>query len=150
MVGLAASGNLEAQTILRDGLMAECNAPERTLSHFELLVKAEVFARLAAAHGGAMDRLYLGAVLLIRADQCRAEGDAELADAFQFEAFTEFDTLVAMGNTDALAILVNGVSINADAGNEFAALILQRVIANLTPQDAAAIAATVHNLEMEA
>ncbi len=150
MIELAAAGDREAQTILRDGLLAECNMPERTLSHLELVIKAEVFARLAAAHGGAMDKLYLGAVLLLRSEHFREAGEADLAEAFQFEAFNEFDALLALGDTDALAILANAASRKADDGDEIAGLMLGRIVESLTPKQAAAVSAAVRNFVTEA
>ena len=147
MLILAGRGDREAQTILRDGFlnMADGNL----LTDSEMLRSAEIFARLAAAQGVVDDKLSLIAVLALRSFDCAQQGRDELAALYQSEFAGLIDDVLANADPDAAARVLRSFSNSADDGDEGSAMALSAMVAKLSRERAALLAA-IPISEMEA
>ena len=151
MLKLAARGDREALTILRDGIIAEGNAPT-LIPREELAIQAEVFARLAAEHGVVADKVYLAAILLLRSGECFRTGEDVRGEQFLQETYGLFDAIIASDDSEGLVILVNATASLADDGDDLAACTLNRLISILSPEQAQQLSTKVKilNSQLEA
>lgn len=146
LLSLAASGDGEAFAILRDTLLAAGNQPGALIPREELALQAEVFARLAAEHS-AMDKLALAAMLSLRAQDEKAKGNEARATAFLAEVNGIFDEVLVAGDHAASSMLARCLSLLADDGNDNASILLERLVALLSPERAAAVCSEVRRLD---
>lgn len=134
LIQLAARGDRAAQAALASACMLKQGVG---VPKFECAVMAEVFARLAAEHGQDDDLLILLGVLHVRAVTLAAV-DPERSSALIAEVDSIIDRL-AQGEGESLIVLGSMLSALADQGDEFAAVRLNRLMENLSPENVSAL-----------
>ena len=148
LMALAAVGNGEAFALMRDALIASANEPSALIPAEELMLQAEVFARLAAELSP-MDKLALAAILCMRSKDQTMLGNEPRSAAFLKEVYGIFDEVLIAGDHCAAATLVRSLSLMADGGDDTALIVLERLIAVLSPQRAAAVASEARRQDHE-
>jgi hypothetical protein len=116
---------------------------------FECWTYAEVFARLAAAHGSFSDRLKLSAILRVRALHVAEIGDPERGAAIHAEAEELSADLTNIHLCDGLEILAGVLTGQIETGLDEASQTLDRILAALLPEDADALRNTINNAARE-
>jgi hypothetical protein len=101
----AAKGSREAQSALIDLTLDYLFVPEETCRRACMV--AEVFARLAAAHGDPDDELRLAHLLFISAKVASNVGDQGDAERLAVDGLMICNRLADQGNDKALSMLVN-------------------------------------------
>lgn len=137
LIDLTAMGDPAAQRAMVNECLTEQLAG--TFTPFEGYAYAEVFARQAAAHGSLSDRLYLSAILRVRALHIAEIGDPERGLALHEEAEQLCRDLDGLTLNDGLQFLVAVLTSQAENGVTEAGLTLDRITAALSPADAAAL-----------
>jgi hypothetical protein len=156
LIELAAAGDHSAQVELRDVFLtqatlagsgeSQCAAPA-----CDLMLGAEIHARIAAHNPEAtgFDQFTLASILLLRSDSCRSVPALETyADAMEDEARGIVAALLD-ADREFVPSVAWMLSTLADAGNEWAAIALEQLIDALPADEAAAVAATVAEVERE-
>ena len=140
----AAKGVRPAQAELTDYALHRSGNPKFEV---EVMVGAEVFARLAAQHGEGDDQIRLAGVLMKRAEHMLAQGQDERAKQFAVEAFLALEPLFEHGQPEPLlgsaALLNEGVGEGEDERN---AVLFDAAIAALKPASAKAITKHIKGL----
>lgn len=139
LLQLAARGDRDALAVFRDELLIEAENEETPFRRADLLAQAEMFARLAAAHGCPSDRVCLAGLMIWRGHEARVEGDERLADIFSNDGYALADYVLALNDRELTGPLAYAISALADRGDEQAAIALETLVENLTPADAVAV-----------
>jgi hypothetical protein len=127
----ASSGDQEAFGDLLDFTVNHSSTPWLVPAR-EVLVAAEIIARLGAAHGSLGGRQRLAGVLIMRAHDL-VNDDPVRADTLWFEAASILYELAHEGDELAAYGLLNGLTDRADRGDEECAQMLNGVVETLPP-----------------
>jgi hypothetical protein len=152
---MAARGDLTALQMLRDTVLES-----EGLALEDRLAQGELLARLAAEVGGPMDSLALCSVLLLRseASAMRRDGATDEADLrvhdYRSERYREqaeqlFPTIASGDDPEAAALLMRGLTIRADNGEDRALTLLQMLIDEMPTANLQAVKTAIRNLEQE-
>lgn len=139
----AAHGDKEAQMLMALGaLMAKGEYVPRPNDPpvRELLIAAEVFARLAAVDNELRPASMLAAVLKARADDLMTDSPQRAEETWQEAAELMYACAMA-GDTEAAACLIAELTRRADCGSEEAACQLNNVVAAIPPDTLAEVRA---------
>lgn len=152
----------EASADIMDGLLrsgagdeaALCGLVEFAMLHShvpprEMLVGAEMFARLAGAKGGMNGRSKLAAVLLCRAYDLYGD-DFQRADELWWEAIHVMYDLAIEGDEAAGACLLGSLTERADRGEEHSANMLNQIVETLPASMLAAVRQLTEKIKAEA
>lgn len=103
MITRAAKGDVDAQGTLADWAMQCADEKSAPFGHCAHL--AEAFARMAASHGGALDRLRLARALIYAAEDATNVADLHSAHSHQAEALALLNELADEGDDQAVHAL---------------------------------------------
>jgi hypothetical protein len=113
------------------------------------MVAAEALGRLAAAHGHTDDLVRLAGILRIRAYHVFDLGDTERAVRLLLQSEAICDDYTSLPLSDGVEFLAGVLTTAADAGDETAAIRLDKLTAALSPTDADRLRLAVNNAVAE-
>lgn len=124
--------------------LAMCCAAREDIISFEAFAAAEAFARLAAAHGGANEKLLLAGVLRVRSAHLTELGVLDRALALLQQSESLCDEMATIPLCPGVEFLAAVLTAHADRRDDFAANRLNRLMATMSATDADALRNTVN------